>query len=429
MKKSGRFLGTFFVTLLATITALCLEACSGRTVPGSGSSPVAAGTPVFSPESAGYLAKNRQSIDLSKGIQSPCLLDSAVKDKKVILCGESHGIAEVADLRVTLLEYLHANAGVRNLLLEAGYGSTRLIQMYLDTGDEKWLKTSFAELDGTFAYNREAYNAWKKVYQWNKSLPETERVRVIGIDVEHQYMTGIAYLAAILPANPPDKVSALSGELSAIASGRITKSRSDLKAFCSLLEKSLLSLRTTWDAYLGTRYWDFSFALKDILTGFAFYDLDQNQSQSADFREYAIFQNFIEVYSHFGEGMYFGQFGQAHTFLEKTERGEVLGHLLNRDSLSPVAGKVLSLAVFYEDCTSVTNAQTWKVQAYSSNRTSVETFGPVAESDVTLFGLLGEESPFQRQGSGTGGTDTVLADYYQYVLLIRNGHPITRLGE
>jgi CubicO group peptidase (beta-lactamase class C family) len=45
---------------------------------------------------------------------------------------------------------------------------------------------------------------WRRVYAWNQTLPEAERVRVVGLDVQHQYPVGVWHMGMLLPDTPPD---------------------------------------------------------------------------------------------------------------------------------------------------------------------------------------------------------------------------------
>lgn len=380
-----------------------------------------------------FLKDNRQLIDLAKGLTTPSLLDTSLAPNDVFLSGEAHGVAEMKDVRLALLKYLHDRAGVRYLLVESGYGSTLLVQKYLDTGDEAWLKESFRLLQGTFAFSRQSYDGWKDIYEWNMSLPEADRVRIAGIDVEHQAGTGFSCLRSLLPDQAPPNSSAEIASLSARLKETATKasvSRDEADALLKDLEQSLAANASAWQEYLGKDLFDFNFTVKTIRQGLDFY----GQNADARFREESMFSNFVEVYAHLGGGKFYGQIGNAHVLLQRNI-DETLCHLMNSDSRSPVVGKVVSIPTFFEGCESVVDPSKWTVKKYTDDKSNVGIFGPTLdllrsaqESDLTLLRLVGEGSPLMGMGVNTGGKDISVSDYFQYVLLVRNGHATTKMS-
>jgi len=74
--------------------------------------------------------------------------------------------------------------GVRDFADELGYGTTLLLQHYVDTGDEECLEVIFRYgLRGSPAYNQERYNFYKEIYKWNSTL--NQKIRLHSFDVEH----------------------------------------------------------------------------------------------------------------------------------------------------------------------------------------------------------------------------------------------------
>jgi len=98
--------------------------------------------------------------------------DRAVDNSSVVLLEEVHYSQEMIDLEFEFVKYLNEK-GYRDVVLEMGYSSRYLIQKYLATGDEAYYKLLFDE--GNFI---------KKIYEYNKELPEDKKVIVWGIDVD-----------------------------------------------------------------------------------------------------------------------------------------------------------------------------------------------------------------------------------------------------
>lgn len=72
------------------------------------------------------------------------------------------------------------------------------LQKYLETGDEELLKLAFAETRHTYFYTQERYNLWRRLRALQESLPEGERLHLVGLDVEQQPILALRYLQHLL---------------------------------------------------------------------------------------------------------------------------------------------------------------------------------------------------------------------------------------
>jgi hypothetical protein len=108
-----------------------------------------------------------------------------------VFAGESHDNRENFEVHLNLMKYYYS-LGVRDFAFEEGYGSALLLQYYIDTGNEECLQVILRNLKGsTSAYTQERYNFYKGLYNWNSTL--TQKIKVHGFDVQHQYeSSGIA---------------------------------------------------------------------------------------------------------------------------------------------------------------------------------------------------------------------------------------------
>lgn len=98
--------------------------------------------------------------------------DHAAENSSLILLGEMHHTQEIYDLEFEFIKYLN-KFGYRNVILEIGYSSRYLIERYLETGDETYYPLIFDE-GGLI----------KKIYEYNKELPEDKKISVWGFDVD-----------------------------------------------------------------------------------------------------------------------------------------------------------------------------------------------------------------------------------------------------
>jgi len=102
-----------------------------------------------------------------------------------IFAGEWHDNRENFDVYLKLLKYYYS-LGIRDFAFEDGYGSTLLLQYYIDTGNEECLEVILRNLKtATYAYTQERYNFYKELYKWNSTLKQ--KITLHGFDVQHQY--------------------------------------------------------------------------------------------------------------------------------------------------------------------------------------------------------------------------------------------------
>lgn len=104
--------------------------------------------------------------------------------QKLILLGESHGVAAPQVLDLELLSLLNARAGLTDYLAEVDPVQGAMLNRYLETGDE-------AVLDRVFDYWSESGAQWgntafeaklRGIRALNLTLPADRRVRILGID-------------------------------------------------------------------------------------------------------------------------------------------------------------------------------------------------------------------------------------------------------
>jgi hypothetical protein len=103
-----------------------------------------------------------------------------------VFAGEYHTNRENYEVHPKLMKYYYS-LGVRDFVFETGYGSALLLQYYIDTGNEECLQVILRDVKGSSAYTQETYNFYKELYKWNSTL--TQKIKVHGFDVEHNYAT------------------------------------------------------------------------------------------------------------------------------------------------------------------------------------------------------------------------------------------------
>lgn len=117
-----------------------------------------------------------KSKEIVSDIRTPNLsdldfLEADSADNKVTLIGNWHGIQEVRYLFVKLIMYLN-QFGYKDIILEKPIASEHYYNKYLDTGDEKYWPSYLDP--GPF----------KVLYNWNKALPKSRKIRIWCVDVD-----------------------------------------------------------------------------------------------------------------------------------------------------------------------------------------------------------------------------------------------------
>jgi hypothetical protein len=387
---------------------------------------------VVPPEGIAFLSQHALALDIAgDGARfSAPVLDPLLAGKRAIFLGEAHGIAENEALDLALLKHLHKTAGVRYYMAEAGYAASRLVNEYVQTGDEQLLRDVYAGLKGTLAWNREQFEFWRKVRAWNQALPEVERVQVIGLDVEHQYQTGVAYLQRLLPPTPPPQ--SISPTVSALIA-LVIENPHDADAVngvATALLQDVEARRADYAAYLGDRLFDVEMTARGLRNRFEYYAMDDN-NDSLNARDRMIYESFLQVYDHFPPGGYYGKWGMDHAYQRPRAAVNRVAVLMNGMD-SPVAGNVLTLVAFYRNCSSLgtRNGEYISVPC-APDETLVKPLAQAAAGDVTLFRLDGQGSPFERDlylvNNATGGG--VTTDYFQAAILFKNASAASALRE
>ncbi|WP_435791508.1 hypothetical protein [Clostridium sp.] len=385
-----------------------------------------------------FLRKNYSSIDASdnKDFSTFKLLDSSLKGKEVFFTAENHGVAVNSELEIKFLKYLKEKVGIKYWLLELSYSDGEMLNKYLATGDESILEEMYKPLKGTFAWNKQSYAIWGKVYEFNKSLPEDEKIKIIGIDIEHQYVNAIRYMNSLIPSRKaPEEIKDLISLVSEMYNNINTKQNADIYVELSnKLDESIKSNPTLYKEFFGENLFGFELVNENIIAQVKAYkagDMSFNQ-----IRDDKIYDNFKKIYHHIPKGKFYGQWGLNHVFQKAQGNVDWLASLMN-NSDSPVKGKVLSIVYLYDNCDVMTrgNYSTAKLTSYGSNDNILE---PFSKEDITLFKLTGEQSPFHQEliwpfniniSDGIIPTEGVTTDYFQYMILIKSAKATTPLNK
>jgi len=378
-----------------------------------------------------FLEVNHANLDISNNKYNSGfnIMDSDIDKNNVILAGEGHAVAENSELELALLKHLNQKDKIRYLLAEMGYSSSCYINEYLESGDEAKLKLIYNDLVSTASWSKESYNFWIELRKYNLTIPEDQRIKVIGIDIEHQVKTACDYLYSILPPAAPPKV--IKSSIEKYTDNFKSKNNNNMLATIKNLQNDIKTKPGIYRAYLGSSYFNFSIVLDNIVNSINAYA--SNGANFADIREPAIYNNFRRVYSYLPKGKYFGEFGMEHVY-QRT----CISYLGNKTRFamylnsngSPVRGKILSIAYGYENCTYMTWGHNYGESIADSVISDINILDRYSKTDTTIFKLDGNKSPFSSKSyfvKGPNGGYTT--DYFQYIILIKNSKGTIPLGK
>lgn len=294
-----------------------------------------------------YLQSSIFELDLvdNNDYSSFSFLDASIDTVDLFITGEWHGMPGNEELKLKLFKYLYYKAGVRTLLVERGYAECLFANKFLQTGDEKFLRS----MDAYVGNERYFYNELFKFYQL---LPQDDKFTVVGVDFEADpYYTaeGINVLLSEVDTLP-DQIKELYDDI-----------LFNLNWGSLVLENSLNNFLQDYkqDSMLYSFVLDTKFTeLRKILTAYENYLLlkntNYNKKYTTDFdiREKAMYENVKELYLNSGKKKMFGQFGARHIPLKsyenwlKLQNFDNLGARLNGDN-SPLKGKIIAFYISY----------------------------------------------------------------------------------
>lgn len=373
-----------------------------------------------------YLKQNKQEIDFNEfeDLSDLKLLSSGNTEIKVYLGGETHQVACNPLIQFKLLKYLHRYAGVKYYLLELPHSFAWLFNLELkkDTIPD-WVESQLF---------------YKKLYQYNNSLAESDRIEIIGADIERVHEQSIFVLQKIMDKDTdvPTEISARHQEIITlynkfIDNGTLTDTiRENLKSLAYELSEDLEKNETAYRKHLKKDFFHFDIIVRNLINNFEARWGESNEldnQQEVGLREKSMFETFLKFYPKL-EGNVFGQWGSMHVRQDTvgTERQgheistwnnpNTFAYNLNNNRLSPVKEKVISIGYNYLNCySSQQNRQYTEEGIATSSILDKETedlMVKASDSNFTLFKLTEKGSPYKK-----------LSSDFQYILLIQNQGP------
>ncbi len=382
-------------------------------------------------EKAEYLDKNSSELNASYNSKDYNKFISDLNKNEVFLAGEMHGIKENYTLRLNLLMYLNENAGVKYYLAEMGYSSSFYLNKYLSTGDEKYLFLVTNSIVGSYDYSVEDVQFWRNLYRYNILLPKKNRIRIVGLDLEHQFWLSILHLEDILKDKNlgPNMKNALD-DLACLDS-YICPDISDTKNIFKNISHINISQLIKITKEINIDFENRRNIYKKELSREEFYDLEFILSNSIDTeriyaniddsdyfnreREKSIYNNFLRAYGKLGKGKYFGQWGGFHILQKNSSNENSFAAYLDQES-SIVHDKVISIKFVYDN-----------KKHKKTNKKLLKAFKEYSESKFTLYKLDTFKGTGKEPCPINDYEASDITEYFQYGILIRNPQKVTAL--
>lgn len=382
-----------------------------------------------------FLCSNYTNLSLDKEYSQFKLLETELERNEVFFTGEAHGADINPKLDFELLRFLKTNAGIKYYLLERSYAFGEVINQYLESGEEDILFKLYENYDQPFALNEEVLEYWREVYKYNRSLPDDQKIKFIGIDIEFDIISALWYLTSLMPYKTLPNEFELEilhlGEIyeNVVNSEKISQRNLEnirlIDEYIVRLAKDMKENESIYIKYLEDDFFSFNFTVNNIIKTFNFLQLNGRVWKGPQFiRDEIVYDNFLTLYDRLPKGKYFGQWGARHIFQKRVEHGDRIATLLNQDG-SPVKGKVLSILYLYKD-SYILNPNEKGVITKSDYFSEKKIFDPFLNTQLTLFKLIGENSPFnnhlvwEMNINSLNPTGGVTTDYFQYLVIIKD---------
>lgn len=326
---------------------------------------------------------------------------------EVTLLGEAHGVSGNHNIFYQIVKFLSNDRGVRYVMLERSYGDAYLLNIYLRTGDEKFLKYDPS-------WSEEMRQSYKKLYQYNGNLPEERKIRFVGVDGIRSISAVVISLQDLIPKDiTPTKsisffIDSLKRVQTPIKPPRVFSSDQErikeIEGSIAFLASEIQSKEKEYKAYFGSNF----VHVEQIIANKSSL-LKQNRNSD-------MYRNFLKLVSDFKikEGL-FGFFGSTHVY--KQSRGN-FSDLLNTDVNSPFKSKVSVIGIEYNNC---------KTSNFSK-RDNGGLEPSKAIKQIMANPLLSRCHNFFLEVPNTSEYGS-LAKLYDYVLLISNRERIKRIKD
>ena len=363
-------------------------------------------TEITDMEQPEYEYFNKQSvlnIDSTDDFTGFELLQPAIRTGyRVYFTGENHTYTgSNSELQLKMFKYLHQTANVNTLFMEFGFSRGWVVNEYVQTGD-----TSLLTILQGYSF-LEFADMYKGLMEYNKTLPDDNKIKVIGIDVERHFQLAVKAMAMNLPKKeaPAEimlQVESLKGLATYYDAGAKKKieSEAEEKTYynssysynsANTMEdiiENFIEYDSIYRVYLDDKYE----LIKRIMLGLQqrekWADYDRlKMPQAYVFREQYMYKEFMDHLKANPNDNFFAQFGRCHVSIITQEEAcswydyNSIAQRLNNSTDSAIKNKVCTIAIMYpKESMDQQSANKYPcIKAY---------FDAAEDSGMTIFNIL-----------------------------------------
>jgi len=360
------------------------------------------------------------------------VMDKAAQSGRFFLGGEDHRYMEFnSRMELKLMRYLHQKGGVRHMILELGFARGYVLQQYVQTGDSVWLDL----LDHTTG--SDYMEMYRSMREWNRALPDADKVIVTGIDVERYTDVPLLLLDHLLPdSGIPDQlivhVEAIKGLAKFIyneaasedegAEYGVSEEGNDVSSDNYEIIPTLRTFLTQYDSmkpmyrkYLGQNF-ELADTLLNSLRQYLIWEDYEYTPYQYTYREKVMYDNMKTLLQRYPNGKFYGQFGRCHagTAVQNGPCGWLNYHSIAQKMTTlmpePVRNHVVTVGYFYSDGEEDDDEEDDEWRRPSAQERETENFEEeTPEGSVALFSLDSLQQAYP-----------TLANRYDFVLFYNN---------
>jgi len=251
--------------------------------------------------------------------------DNGNLSRKIYLTGEFHGVSSNPMTEYYSLKYFVQYKGVTNILLEAGYTDSYLINNYLNTGDTLYLDLYTSDYPLKYQEIKTSLRTTKKLFD---SLSNEKKFSFISIDIiENESPTYGYKLMDLLVKNKIFNDSLKSAII-----------KLNIDSFPNKIDK----YESQFLAFKPDQ--DFDSSILEIIRSYKYWI--QNNHLLFKNRQTYLYKRIIEKTKNINTGNFYGQFGYGHIDLKQ----KCMAYFLDHDPI--YQNKVFSIYPYYYNCNS-----------------------------------------------------------------------------
>ncbi len=348
------------------------------------------------------------------------IFDDEIQDKKIILTGEYHGVSENNIIQFKMIKYLKENHNLKYILVESSYSTVYLLNKYINTGENEFLEQNYINKNKNSISNfKNEFSLYVKLYEYNKTLADEDKLRLIGIDIEKNPNLSNETLKLILPKTEPPKE--LKEDINNIYNNKISDN-------LEKIYENYIKYEELYKEYLKENFFDFDMIINSLINTkelLSFY-----KDRYVANRDKILYDNFIKIHKELNGNLYFGQFGEFHIDMLNISGGEdTFATRLNKDK--NFKDKILPICYFYYNSKSLAvDPITYNINLRTINSGEmggkhliyydIRDINSIINEKVVVYKTKGKNSPFNDIKINSS-TDYKNTDLMSYIIMISNG--------